>query len=136
MAKSRRALPDSYFDTISTPSENPTLTTDLAQNNITIPQQHNATEPPPTPPIATQPPPIPEDLKKAGPSKERVNIYLRQDLHERARWATLNLPESPRSISQLIEEALQRELERLELVAGRKVERHTLPLTGGRPRQR
>ena len=66
--------------------------------------------------------------------KVRTTLYIREELHEKARWAILNLEKAPRSISQLIEGALERELDRLGKVHGTTIERHRMALPGGRPR--
>ena len=69
-----------------------------------------------------------------GSGKVRTTLYIREELHEKARWAILNLEKAPRSISQLIEGALERELERLGKVNRTEIERHRMALPGGRPR--
>ncbi len=66
--------------------------------------------------------------------KVRTTLYIKEELHEKARWAILNLDKAPRSISQLMESALERELSRLAKVSGTEIGRHTVGLPGGRPR--
>ena len=67
-------------------------------------------------------------------TKVRTTLYIREELHEKARWAILNLEKAPRSISQLMEHALERELSRLSKASGKEIERHRMGLPGGRPR--
>jgi len=67
-------------------------------------------------------------------AKVRTTLYIREELHEKARWAILNLNKAPRSISQLIEGALEREIERLGKVNRTGIKRHRIALPGGRPR--
>ena len=80
--------------------------------------------------------------KRTEPSKgpkARVTLYLRQDLWEEARTASLLLcdpPEEFRSLSDLFDRALERELERLRRRhnRGRRFRRRSAGLPGGRPR--
>ncbi len=72
---------------------------------------------------------------EAGP-KERTTLYLRRDLFEEARSAVF-LADLP-SLSDLMDAALERELERLRKAhnRGRPFPRRSRGLPGGRPRRR
>jgi hypothetical protein len=78
--------------------------------------------------------------RQAESAKERVTVYLTRDLWEEARSAALELydpPESLRSLSDLFDRALERELERLrrKYRGGRRFPLRSAGLPGGRPRQ-
>lgn len=124
-------------------SKRPRIAEDFFDETFAKPETSKA----PTPPLATvevqkrQPKTTPRKQAKAPTAepkptdaKVRTTLYIREELHEKARWAILNLEKAPRSISQLIEHALERELSRLSKANGKEIERHRMALPGGRPR--
>jgi hypothetical protein len=114
---------------------------DFFDETFTQPESSKTATPPPKVEAAKpEPKPTPKETK-AAPSesaptetKVRTTLYIREELHEKARWAILNLEKAPRSISQLMEHALERELARLSKACGKEIERHRMALPGGRPR--
>ncbi len=124
-------------------SKRPRIAEDFFDETFAEPETPKA----PTPPPATaeaqerQPKPAPRKQAKAPTAegdatdtKVRTTLYIREELHEKARWTILNLEKAPRSISQLMENALERELVRLSKASGKQIERHRMALPGGRPR--
>jgi len=124
----------------------PRIAEDFFDETFAEPKLQKAPQAPPpvTPPRAEaqRPEPKPTPRKQPKPAAEpepsetkvRTTLYIREELHEKARWAILNLEKAPRSISQLIENALERELSRLSKASGKEIERHRMALPGGRPR--
>lgn len=142
MTKRPRIAEDFFDATFASPQSKP-------EPSAAAPEAPQAEPVPTTSAIATEPErrtPSKSSLapRKARPAKAvpghddsekvRTTLYIREELHEKARWAILNLERAPRSISQLIEGALERELERLGKVNKTEIERHRMALPGGRPR--
>lgn len=145
MTKRPRIAEDFFDSTFAGPQNKP------APSNITQETKEAAKPEPPEVAVETkeQPPQVTSpkvtrEARQPKPAKPittpndagkvRTTLYIREELHEKARWAILNLENAPRSISQLIENALERELERLGRLNGTAIERHRLALPGGRPR--
>ena len=80
-------------------------------------------------------PPASSELTQSDLKKEKVAVMLPVHLHQRVMWAVLHLAESPPSMSQLFQNAIERELERLEKISGAEIQRHTRKHMGGRPRK-
>ena len=73
---------------------------------------------------------VPQGEKAALP-RQRTSVVLPTDLYERARWAVIHLEQAPESIGRLIENALERELARLEKTTGRPIQRRNRSLPRG-----
>ena len=79
-----------------------------------------------------------EKAKPASSKRRRVTVYIREELHQQARAAILELGaqgKEPASISALLDGALERELQRLAKKhrSGEPWPEHQGRLPGGRP---
>jgi len=82
-------------------------------------------------------------VEEAGkPKKEKATLYFREDLLQEARTFVLARKngivgqEEPKTLSQLFNDALEHELERLRETynRGERFQLHVAPLSGGRPK--
>ncbi len=107
----------------------------LGENVISIAEEE-LREPRDQGQMHSQTKPSEEDISPSAAKKRRTSLHLREDLMAEARGAILVCDE--RSLSDLMDRALERELERLrrEHNEGRPFPKRQQGLPGGRPRRR